>query len=161
MSDPQSIADRIEIEALRAEFTDATMMRDNERLVSLFTEDAVMRIPDAAIEQAGIDAIREGTDQLTAEWEYFVQTMHPGVLRLDGDTASGRTYIHELGLLRDGRSMVNYALFHDRYRRTPDGWKFTERVFEVRYLDTTALPGLQPPYETWSAEPPAATADAT
>jgi hypothetical protein len=27
----------------------------------------------------------------------------------------------------------------DRYRRTPDGWKFTERVYEIRYLDTTPL----------------------
>jgi hypothetical protein len=32
-------------------------------------------------------------------------------------------------------------VYHDRYRRTPDGWKFTERVFEVRYLDTTPLAG--------------------
>jgi hypothetical protein len=28
-----------------------------------------------------------------------------------------------------------------RYRRTPEGWKFAERVFEVRYLDTTPLAG--------------------
>ncbi len=28
--------------------------------------------------------------------------------------------------------------------RTPDGWKFTERVYEVRYLDTTPLAGSAP-----------------
>jgi hypothetical protein len=28
----------------------------------------------------------------------------------------------------DGSSYLSYAVFHDRYRRTPDGWKFTERV---------------------------------
>jgi hypothetical protein len=43
--------------------------------------------------------------------------------------------------MRAGRSELNYAVYHDRYRRKPDGWKFTERVYEVRYLDTTALPG--------------------
>jgi hypothetical protein len=34
MSDLQPIADRVEIEALRGEFTDATMDRDDDRLAS-------------------------------------------------------------------------------------------------------------------------------
>ena len=37
MSDLEAIADRVEIEALRGEFTDAAMMRDYDRLASLFT----------------------------------------------------------------------------------------------------------------------------
>jgi hypothetical protein len=45
---------------------------------------------------------------------------------------------------RDGRSQLNYAVYHDRYQRTPDGWKFTERVYELRYLDTTPLAGSAP-----------------
>jgi hypothetical protein len=36
---------------------------------------------------------------------------------------------------------LNYALHHDRYRRTPAGWKLSERVYEVGYLDTTPLAG--------------------
>ena len=36
---------------------------------------------------------------------------------------------------------LNYAVYHDRYRRTPDGWMFVERVYEIRYLDTTPLAG--------------------
>ena len=35
MSDLQAIADRVEIEALRGEFTDAVMMRDYDRFASL------------------------------------------------------------------------------------------------------------------------------
>jgi hypothetical protein len=35
MSDPQAIADRFQIEALRGEFTDASMMRDWDRFASL------------------------------------------------------------------------------------------------------------------------------
>jgi hypothetical protein len=45
MMDLQAIADRVEIEALRGEFTDAGMMRDYDRAASLFTEDGVLRIP--------------------------------------------------------------------------------------------------------------------
>ena len=42
MSDPQAIADRVEIEALRGEFTDAVMMHDYDRLAALFTEDGLI-----------------------------------------------------------------------------------------------------------------------
>ena len=34
---------------------------------------------------------------------------------------------------------LNYAICHDRYMQTGEGWKFTERVYEIRYLDATAL----------------------
>jgi hypothetical protein len=77
-------------------------------------------------------------------WEYFVQTAHPGTIQLEGDTALGRAYISELMHGRDGSSHLNYSVYHDRYRRTPDGWRFTERVYEVRYLDTTPLAGSAP-----------------
>jgi len=36
MSDLQAIADRVQIEALRGEATDAVMMRDYDRVASLF-----------------------------------------------------------------------------------------------------------------------------
>ena len=50
----------------------------------------------------------------------------------------------ELIGFRDGRSHLNYGIYHDRYQRTPDGWKFAERVYEVRYLDTAPLAGSAP-----------------
>jgi ketosteroid isomerase-like protein len=147
MRDVQAIADRIEIDALRGEFTDAVMMRDYDRLASLFTQDGWVRIPDINAEAASREQIRAGVERLQGLWDFFVQTTHPGTIRLEGDTASGRAYISELGRLRDGSSQLNYAVYHDRFRRTPDGWKFTERVFEVRYLDTTPLSG-SPPHAT-------------
>lgn len=137
----ESIADRIEIAALWGEFADAVMLRDYDRLASLFADDGVWRIPEAHVEFTGRREIRAGIERLQGAWEFFVQTVHPGAIELDGDTASGRAYVQELGRMRDGRSGVNHSLYRDRYRRTSDGWKFTERVYEVRYLDTTPLPG--------------------
>jgi ketosteroid isomerase-like protein len=144
MSDLQAIADRVEIEALRGEFTDAATMRDDDRLASLFTHDGTVRMPHINAEAVGREAIRAGSERAQGLWEYFVQTVHPGTIQLAGDTAVGRAYIAELGRLRDGSSQLNYAIYHERYQRTPDGWKFTERVYEVRYLDTTPLAGSAP-----------------
>jgi ketosteroid isomerase-like protein len=144
MSSLQAIADRIEIEALRGEVTDAVMTRDYDRFASLFTKDAVVRMPHASVELASRDEIRAGIERLQGLWEFFVQTTHPGAIRLKGNTASGRAYIFEFGRLRDGSSYLNYDVYHDRYQRTLDGWKFMERVYEIRYLDTTPLAGSPP-----------------
>jgi ketosteroid isomerase-like protein len=141
MSGLQAIADRVEIEALRGEFTDAIMMHDYDRFASLFTQDGEWRIPYINAELVSREEIRAGIERMQGLWDYFVQTTHPGTIRLEGDTAVGRAYILELGHMRDGRSELNYSLYHDRYQRTPDGWKFTERVYEVRYLDSTPLAG--------------------
>src|SRR5215813_6963481 len=144
MSDFQAIADRVQIEALRGEFTDAAMMRDRGRMASLFTHDGALRMPNVPVELVGQEEIRAGGERLEDQLDFFVQTTHPGTIQLDGDTASGRAYLCELIRLRDGSSQLNYAIYHDRYRRTPDGWKFTERVYEVRYLDPTPLAGSAP-----------------
>ena len=124
MSDFQAIADRFEIEALRGEFTDAVMMRDYDRLASLFTEDGVVRIPYINAEAVSREEIRVGVERLQGLWDYFVQTTHPGTIQLEGDTAVGRAYISEFGHLRDGSSQLNYSVYHNRYQRTPNGWKF-------------------------------------
>jgi hypothetical protein len=147
MTDLRQIADRVEIDALRGEFTDAAMMNDYERLASLFTPEGAIRIPLANVEAVGLDGMRALGAQRQALMEFFVQTTHAGTIRLEGDAASGRAYICELIKLRNGDSHLNYAIYHDSYQRTPDGWKFTERVYEIRYLDTTPLGGGPIPHD--------------
>jgi ketosteroid isomerase-like protein len=144
MSDLQAVADRVEIEALRGEFSDAVMMGDAERLASLFTEDGAIRMPHISVEAVGRAAVRAAAERLRARWDFFVQNTHPGSIAVDGDSASGRAYISELARLADGTSGLNYAIYHDRYQRTPAGWQFTERVYEVRYADLTPLTGSAP-----------------
>jgi ketosteroid isomerase-like protein len=141
MRDLQAIADRVEIEALRGEYTDAAMMRDYDRLALLFIPDGALRMPNVPADLVGREQIRAFGRRLPELVDYLVQNTHPGIIELDGDTATGRAYIHEVGRMRDGSSHLNYAIYHDRYQRTDDGWKFTERVYEIRYLDTTPLAG--------------------
>jgi ketosteroid isomerase-like protein len=144
MTDFQAIADRVEIEALRSEFTDAAMMRDRARLAALFTPDGVLSMPNVPVEFTGPEEIRTGGEKLQEQWDFFIQNTHQGTVVIDGDTATGRAFIQELGRLRNGFEGLNFAIYHDKYRRTADGWKFAERVYEVRYLDTTPLGGSAP-----------------
>jgi hypothetical protein len=66
------------------------------------------------------------------------------VIRIDGDTATGRAYMQEIARMQSGFQGLNYAIYHDRYRRTEEGWRFAERVYEIRYFDTTPLRGSAP-----------------
>jgi ketosteroid isomerase-like protein len=144
MTDIQAIADRVEIEALRGEFTDAGTVGDLDRFARLFTHDGVWRIPDADIEFTTRAEIREGIERQRGVWDWLIQTTHPGTIEIEGDTATGRTYVAELGRFRDGGSHLNHGVYHDTYRRTPDGWRFAQRVYEVRYADASPLAGSVP-----------------
>jgi len=88
MTESGQIGDRVEIEALRAEFADAVMMGDYDRLASLFTDDGAVRIPHINAHAIGRDQIRAGVERMQRQWECFVQMTHPGAIVLDGDTAS-------------------------------------------------------------------------
>jgi ketosteroid isomerase-like protein len=141
---PDLLRDRVAVDALRAEFTDAVMIHDFDRLASLFTDDGAVRMPDAHAEAVGRAAIRAAVERMQGRWEFFVQVATPGAVvpdPRDPDAASGRTFLEELGRLRDGTSHRNHGIYHDRYRRTADGWRFAERVYELRYVDETPLPG--------------------
>ncbi len=144
MRDIQLIIDRVEIEALRAEFTDAAMMNDHDRLAALFMPEGAIRIPDADIEVVGREQIKKLAVQRQQQFDVFVQNTHSGAVEIDDDSASGRAYVCELIRLRGGASHLNYAVYHDRYRRTPDGWRFVERSYEIRYLDDSPLAGRAP-----------------
>src|SRR5260370_16768724 len=95
MPDLQAIADRLETEALPGESTDALMMRDWDRVASLFTDDGAVRMPHIPAEAVGRDEIRAGIERLQGLLDYFVQTTHPGPIRLAADTPSGRAYISQ------------------------------------------------------------------
>lgn len=140
MSDHHTIVDRIEIEALQNEFTDAVMMNDHDRLISLFVVDGGIRIPHGGVEAIGRDQLRRLAVERQERFAVFVQSTHPGVVRVAGDNAEGRAYMSELILAHDGTSYSNRAIYHDRYRRTDGGWRFVERVYEVRYVEPTPPP---------------------
>jgi len=70
MGDVQAIADRVEIEAPRGEFTDAVMMNDHDRLASLFTPDGALRMRNIPAGLVGREEIRAGHQRLVALWDF-------------------------------------------------------------------------------------------
>ncbi len=140
MNDLQAIADRFESEAQRGEFTDALVMRDDDRLASLFTQDATARIPHIGVEAVTREAIQAGVERLQDLWHYFLQTTHKGIIRSRATPRSAVPTSLNPGMRR--------RAFRAELRRLPrqlpthPGWlEVRVRAYEVRYIDDTPLTG--------------------
>ena len=70
-----------------------------------------------------------------------VQTDTLGWLRVEGDEVVGRWLTREVGRLAGGGSQTNYAIYHDRYVRTAEGWRFKERRYEFLLVSDEQVRG--------------------
>jgi hypothetical protein len=67
---------------------------------------------------------------------------HPEI-DVDGDEATGTWYLQDRVIVADFNFMLyGAAFYHDRYRRTPDGWRISatgyQRTYEVN-MSTEAI----------------------
>lgn len=137
----QEISDRLEIQDLIARYSYALDSRDFDALDELFTEDAVL-------DYTATGAVR-GT---LAEMKTFVAnafTMFAGTQHLttqtmirfddDGTTAHAKSACHN-PMVFDGdlkpKMMIVGLWYVDTLVRTPQGWRFHERVEELLYNTT-------------------------
>lgn len=137
-------ADVVAIEQLRGAFADRAMRDDFDGFADLFTEDGTWAVPDMGVSFTGRAEIRAGIEHMKGLWAFFVQTVHPGVIEVSGDAATGRAYVSEIGRFTDGRSQLNYSRYDEECVRTPSGWRFATRIYRFLYVDTSDLPGTAP-----------------
>lgn len=127
----EQISDRLELQQLVTDYANAIDARAFERLDRIFT-------PDAQIDYTAMGGIAGPYPQIKA-WlpealKHFPAYMHLiGNLSFEiaGDTATGQVAcINPMVIPKpDGGhdTMFLGLWYHDRYRRTPDGWRISER----------------------------------
>ncbi|MGB8365810.1 MAG: nuclear transport factor 2 family protein [Rhizomicrobium sp.] len=124
-------------------YSEGASRADWDQVVSTFMPDSVWEIPSLSAKFEGHKAIRDGLVAFTAPMDYIVQLNTPAIMKVDGDTATARSVIRECGKYSGRDEALEVLGFYaDRLVRTPDGWKFTRRTFEVRGMHSFPL---QPP----------------
>ena len=99
----EQVVDELSIRRLVDTFCDGVNSRDSTLWGSVWDdEDATFCL--GGTDRAGKDAIIAGFAEGIAAYEMLVQVAPNGRIEIDGDTATGRWYILELGQLRDGSS---------------------------------------------------------
>ena len=142
--DLEQVVDELAIRRLVDTFCDGVNSRDSALWASVWDdEDATFCL--GGTDRAGKDAIVAGFDQGIEAHEMLVQVAPNGRIAIDGDTATGRWYILEIGRLRSGGSSQLVALCRDEYKRTSDGWRLRRREVERIYKGEAALEGWMRP----------------
>ena len=109
--------------------------RDLRGLPSLFTADAHLGSQDGTLDAHGLETIArtyEGRFDALGATNHF---MHSVISRFDPespDLADGLVSGHAEAV-RDGETLWVALRYHDRYRRTADGWRIADRVMGYMY----------------------------
>jgi hypothetical protein len=122
--------DQLAIERLVASYCDGVIRRDTDTWAATWAvEGASWDLPGRSME--GKDAIVAFWVEAMKRFDFVMQTAPVTLVEMvDDDHAAGRSYVQEHFRV-NGEVGKLYACYHDRYVRTPDGWRFQERRLEI------------------------------
>lgn len=131
----QEISDRLEIQQLLVDYATAIDQRRFDDLDRIFT-------PDAYIDyraMGGIDGVfpdvKAWLSSVLPNFPAYYHLLGNFDIRLDGDTARGRTMcFNPMQFSVDGQILFCALWYDDEFLRTPGGWRMTRRV-ETKCLD--------------------------
>lgn len=133
------VADVIAVNHLAASYADAVSRLQIEEAVETYAIDGVLASPTTD-DAVGRPAIVSVISAATASLEFVFQTVHGGLVRVDGDRAAARFPITEWSRrARDGVTMLFLGLYEDDLVRTAEGWRFARRELVARTLGKSEL----------------------
>lgn len=149
---PEQAADIIAINHLAVSYADAICRGEIDEAVLVYADDGVLRSPTTA-DAIGRPAIANVIRTAIAGMELVFQTVHLGLVRVDGDRAWARYPITEWG--RRGERCVQFlGCYDDELTRTTDGWRFSARYLAPRTLGhPTGLTGKLHALDVLSSSP--------
>lgn len=127
-------ADIIAIQHLVAGYAEAVSRGDVDEAVAGYAPDGVLSSPTTA-DAVGPLAVADVIKSTTAGLEIVFQTVHLGLVRVDGDRAFGRFPITEWARRSsDGRGIQFLGVYDDEYVRLDVGWRFMRRRLVPRTI---------------------------
>ena len=128
MSAAAAADDERAIRTLTARFADIVNRGAVRELAAMWTTNAVWALPVGDI--VGVAAIMDTLTLLLDRHQRLVQLVASGEVVPCGDTAVCRWYVTEITLGKDGISRSFVGAYDDALRRTPDGWRFSRRMYQ-------------------------------
>jgi uncharacterized protein (TIGR02246 family) len=123
------------IKQLKARYFRLLDTKDWAAWAEVFTDDAVLDVPDAGVTLTGRDTIVASVSR-SLEGAITVHHGHLPEIEVDGDTATGVWAMFDLvEWSRDGApaGIRGFGHYHDEYRRTDVGWRIARsRLVRLR-----------------------------
>jgi hypothetical protein len=139
----QKFMDEASIKNTIARFADSATRCDDAMFRSVWAEDGEFIIGRAPHGQhsKGADENVALLRKLRTGKELFVQFALPGVIEIDGDLATTRTFVHEAARGPGEKFYRNHCIAFDQLQRAGDDWVFKVRSFQYIWLDTGPFAG--------------------
>lgn len=134
----QEMSDRFEIQDLIVDYAMAIDGSDFDALDALFTTDAHIDYTATGGIAGTLAEIKAFLPDGLKWFSSFQHLTTTAKIVIDGDQATGRTICHNPMTLsnKDGstHTMTVGLWYVDRFERTRDGWRFSERIEELSYM---------------------------
>ncbi|MEY2421245.1 MAG: hypothetical protein QOI95_1312 [Acidimicrobiaceae bacterium] len=137
----QEISDRLEIQELIARYSYALDSRDFDALDDLFTDDAVLDYTATGAIRGSLEEMKEFVANAFTMFEGTQHLTTQTLLQFsdDGNLAYGKSACHNpmvFGGDLAPKMMIVGLWYVDTFVRTPEGWRFKERVEDQLYNTT-------------------------
>lgn len=139
--------DEIAIQQLINKYTEGASRADYEQVASVYAPDGVWHLPAFQMSFEGREAIKKGMADFLVAMDYLIQINAPAWIEVTGDTATARSTIREGAKFKGKDEAVEVlGFYNDELIRTPEGWLFKSRSFNMIAMNSTPLV-LQPQVE--------------
>jgi hypothetical protein len=135
----QHVIDQLEIQQLPITYANAIDTKNFDALDDVFTPDAYIDYRAFGGPDGKYPTIKKFLQDALPNFPHFMHLVGNVAVKISGDTATGRTACFNpmVCKLADGAEQIMYIglWYHDKYARTPKGWRFVERIEERCYVD--------------------------
>jgi hypothetical protein len=132
--DASEACDILAINQLAAAYADAVSRGRIAEACLTYADDGELHSPTTA-PAIGRAAVIETITRTCASLEFVFQTVHQGLVQIDGDVARARFPITEWARrMSDARPIQFLGVYDDECARTPQGWRFSRRTLVPRTI---------------------------
>lgn len=144
--DPDPSQDRAEITEAMYRYARATDWNEPERHRTVFVEDCVFATPHSG-DMHGIDAVVAWMESVLPRFDATQHLIGNISIEFAGpDEATAVSYVRAWHrYVEDRPDLVLWGEYHDRWVRTPQGWRIAERRVRSAGIDGARDPGVRNP----------------
>ncbi|WP_439491021.1 nuclear transport factor 2 family protein [Blastomonas fulva] len=122
-----AFSDWLDICNLKARYCRCLDTKDWQGFAEVFADDAVLDTsPSGGLTVAGRDALVAYVRSSISEDTITTHHIHAPEIAIDGDTATGIWAMQDRNIWPNGRKLLGFGHYHERYVRTADGWRIAE-----------------------------------
>jgi hypothetical protein len=145
MKSLEEISDRLEIQELLVSYSHAIDFKNFDELDDVFTPDAFIDYTAFGGPSGPYPEVKKFLVDTMPMFSSYYHMVSTSKVVLNGDAATGVTICHNPMVLPGGdgsdQVFVCGLWYHDKYVRTPQGWRISERVEQKTYVKDMP-PGL-------------------